>query len=267
MAIIAPVKVTGTRTAKSSIFERVTNAVTQKALERANAKIPASARKHIPLARKLISGGLSGAIDSGLDLLFEKIGLRGTMMPGEGLDSPSQLMGGLTMAEARQLFEQHSSNDFAKKNLWCLRVRNIQGGEALDINMFAVDVSYPGFSVQGDAIQVGSGSFDNVTNSERREMRITTLDDSYGSVKKWFKERHSQMCHADGTFGLPIEYVFRVDVLHAFISEQSDGAVDGWVDSFVMRPGMLDFDLSRREDALQELQMTFVQWDTFSAIT
>jgi hypothetical protein len=43
--------------------------------------------------------------------------------------------------------------------------------------------------------------------------------------------------------------------------------VDGWVDSFVMRPGMLDFDLSRREDALQELQMTFVQWDTFSAIT
>lgn len=267
MAILDTVRVTATRPTKNSVFERVTNAVTQKALDRAVSKIPKGARKHLPLARALMTGGVTGLIDAGLDGLMEKFGINGTLLPGAAASGPSQLIGGITMADARRLMEDHAATDFAKKNLWCIRVRNIQGGDPLDINLFAIDVSYPGFTVQGDAVQVGSGSFDSVTNSERREMRITTLDDSVGTVRRWFKDRHDAMCHADGTFGLPVEFVFKVDVLHAYISEQIDGAAEAWVDSFVMRPGALDVELSRREDAMQEIQMTFVQWDTFAALT
>lgn len=262
-----PVKVTATRSAKSSIFERVTNAVTQRALDKAVAKIPDSARKHLPLARSFMNKGVTGLIDSGLNSLFDKLGIGGTLLPGGIGTGASQLLGGITMADAISVFDEHVRTDFAKKNLWCIRVRNLQGGAPLDINLFAIDVAYPLFSVQGDPVHVGSGSFDVVTNSERREMRITTLDDSSGSVKRWFEERHAAMCHPDGTFGLPVEYVFKVDVLHAYISEQVDGAIDGWVDSYVMRPGSLETDLSRREDAMQEVQMTFVQWDTFAALT
>ena len=253
---------------RDSIFERVTNAVTQRALDKAGSKIPQSARKHLPLARKLLSGGVDGLIGAGLDGLFERFGINGTTLATGVESQPSQLIGGITMAEARRRFEEHvDSVDPAKKNLWNIRVRNIKGGDPLDINLFALDVSYAPFQVQGDAVMVGSGSFDNVTNADRCEMRVTTLDDTSGTVKRWFAERHDTMCHQDGTFGLPIEYLFRVDVLHAYIDEQIDGAAQGWTDSFVMRLGALDFELSRRESGLQEIQMTFVQWDTFANLT
>lgn len=261
------VKVTSSRSSRGSIFERVTNAVTQKAISKIQSKIPNSARKHLPLARQFMSGGLSGLIDSGLDSLFERFGINGTLLPGMVGNGPSELIGGITLADARKRFEEHSAIPFAKKNLFCLRVRNIQGGDAMDINLFALDVSYSGFSVQGDAIHVGSGSFDNVTASERREMRVTTLDDISGSIKRWFSERHDKMCHSDGTFGLPVEYLFKVDVLHAYIDENVDGAGDAYIDSYVMRVGSLDNELSRREDGMQEVQMTFVQWDTFAALS
>lgn len=261
------ITVRASRPTASSIFERATNAATQKALGKVASAIPASARKHLPLARKLMSGGVAGLVDAGLDRLFEKVGINGTLLPGGGADGPAALLGGISLADARRLFEEHSSIVFAKRNLFCIRVRNIQGGDPLDINMFATDVSYPAFTVQGDAVQVGTGSFDTVTGSERREMRVTTLDDMQGSVKNWFWERHNAMCHPDGTSGLPVEYVFRVDVLHAFFDERADGATQGRVDTFVMRPGAMDHDKSRRDDGLEEVQMTFTQWDTFATLT
>ncbi len=265
--ILKTVQVRAARPTTSSIVERATNAATQMALKNLTAKIPAGARKHLPLARKLLTGGVGGLVDAGMDALFGKLGINGTLLPGMSAGGASDLIGGITLADARQRFEAHAALDLAKKNLWCIRVRNVQGGAAMDINMFALDVNYPSYSVQGEPVLVGSGSFDNVTNSERREIRVTTLDDSAGTVKQWFRERHDAMCHADGTFGLPVEYVFRVDVLHAFIDETVDGAYGGWIDSYLMRPGTLDNDLSRRESGLQELQMTFVQWDTFGALS
>lgn len=254
------------RTSTSSIFERATNAATQTALQRLQSKIPKSAQKHLPLARKLLTGGISGFSDALLNQAFERLGLNGTLLPGEAVDKPSKLIGGLTLAKLRELHDTHRGEAWAKKNLWMLRIRNLNGGTSLDINLFAVDVSYSAYAVQGDAVMIGSGSFDNVTNSERTEMRVTTMDNEYGEVKRWFKERHDVMCRADGTFGLPIEYLFRVDVLHAFSDESVEDAETGMKETFIMRPGTMDIDLSRREDAMQEIQMTFVQWDTFAAL-
>lgn len=268
MADLNTIRVTSSRPVTSSIVERATNAATQRALDGIVAKIPASARRHLPLARRLMSGGVSGLIDAGLDNLFERFGINGTTLPGLGATTgPSVNIGGLTLAQARAQFEDHIARDFAKKNLWCIRVRNLQGGAPMDINVFAQDIGYSNFVGTGDAVQIGSGSFDNVSGSERVELRVSTLDDSNGTVKRWFAERYRKMCHVDGTFGLPIEYLFKVDVLHAFINESVDGAADGWIDTFIMRPGSLENDLSRRDDALSEVQMSFVQWDTFAALT
>ena len=264
---LGTVRVGVTRSSTSSIFERATNAATQMAIQRATSRIPAGARKHLPLARKLLTGGVSGLIDAGLNQAFERLGLNGTLLPGQAdLSQPSELLGGITLAQARQVLEEHSAQVFAKKNLWLLRVRNLKGGASLDINMFATDVAYSRFSAQGDAVLIGSGSFDNVTNADRVEMRVTTMDNTYGEVKRWFEERFRKMCRADGTYGLPIDYLFRVDVTHAHVSESVEGAENAVIDTFIMRPGTLETDFSRREDALQELQMTFVQWDTFSAL-
>lgn len=266
MAILPTIGVKSSRSSTSSIFERATNAATQMGLQKIQSKIPASARKHLPLARSLLTRGVSGLSDALLNQAFERLGINGTLLPGQAVDGPSDLIGGLTLAKVRELHERHSAEEWSKKNLWILRVRNLQGGASLDINMFAVDVSYSAYAVQGDAVMVGSGAFDNVTNSERIEMRVTTMDNAYGEVKRWFKERHDKMCHADGTFGLPVEYLFRVDVLQAYCDESVENAQNGLMDTFIMRPGTMDIDLSRREDAMQEIQMTFVQWDTFAAL-
>lgn len=266
-ALLNTIRVNATRSTRSSIIERASSAAAQIAVNKLAAKVPASVRKQMPLARQLLNGNIGGAVDSALDALFQKMGISGTLLPNSVAPGASPLFGGITAQMARDIFEQSRSTEFAKKNLWCLRVRNIQGGEALDINMFATDVSYSSFSVQGDSVHVGSGSFDSVTNSERREMRVSTLDDTYGSVKRWFRERHDRMCNRDGTFGLPIDYVFRVDVLHAFINEEVPGAVQGYVDTYIMRPGSMDTELSRRDDGMQDLQLTFVQWDTFAALS
>lgn len=251
----------------ASIAERAATAATQAAVNKLSSKIPASARKHLPLARSLITGGVSGLVDAGLDKLFSKLGLSSIGLASSGLSEPTPLLGGLTAAKARELMEAHAAIDLGKKNLWRIRVRNLQGGEPIDINMLALDVSFPGFTVTGDSVAVGSGAFDNPTGTQPIEMRVTTLDDASGSVKRWMEERYRAMMHPDGTQGLPIEYVFHVEVVHAYIDLSVDGAANAYTSSFIMRPGAMDHDLSRREDAMMEVQLSFVQWDTFSALT
>lgn len=253
------------RKTTASIAERATNAATQLAIKNVRAAIPQGVRQYLPLARSFMTGGVNGLLDAGMNELFANLGLGGTLLPTLAGNGGSRLMGGLTKDEALAAFREHQLIQPASRKLWNIRIRNVQGGLPLDINMFALDVSYSGAMVQGDAVIVGSGSFDNVTTSDRREVRMTTFDDEYGQVKRWFMERHDRMCHKDGTFGLPIDYVFHVDILHAFINK--DQFPEAYMDSYLMRPGSIDYDLSRRDDGLSELQMTFTQWDTFGALS
>lgn len=237
----------------SSIFDRVANQVASGAL--AKVRIPDKVMKHLPLARALMRGDVNAVLNAGVDAVTGRVFDR------------SALLGGISMQEARAIFDQCVATDYAKKNLWHINISNLAGSNPYNFNLFATDVGYAPYTVSGDAVYIGSGSFDNITGTERVEMRVTTLDDANGSMKAWFQERMAQLAKVDGTFGLPIDYLFRVDVMHAFIGEQADGAGGAFVDTFLMRPGNIEYDLSRRDDNLQELQMSFVQFDTFAALT
>lgn len=254
-----------------NIFDRVASGVSQKALQEAKARTPTSVQRYLPLARKLLFQGPEGLVNAGLDELLERFGViggPGTRLPRStgAIYQPSELIGGITLKRAREMFQRHIETDFAKKNLWCIRVTNVSGGDPFDINLFATDVSYSGFQVTGQPVPVGSGSFDTVTTSEPREVRVTTMDDTAGTVKLWFEERHNRMCKPDGTFGLPLDFVFRVDIMHAFIGEEAIGSGEAFWDSYIMRPGSIEYDLSRREDGMQEITMSFQQFDTFAAL-
>jgi hypothetical protein len=140
-----------------------------------------------------------------------------------------------------------------------------------DLNMFATEVQYGPITITGNAENIGSGNYDVLTNAERVEMNITTLDDKHGSIKKWFQAMADRTAHADGTFGYPSEYLMKVRVVHGFMHDTTDKDKSGkskapgaYVDEFIMRPGRIDYSLSRREDALQELQLSLVQFDTFN---
>lgn len=237
------------------IFERLSSQVAQKFLPKLS--VPTRVSKYLPAATSLLKGDLSGAFGS---LLNQVLGpALGSSLSGTQL----KLVGGITLDEARRLFEETANTDFAKKNLWFISATNLGGGSAPYLNLFATEVSYTPITIAGEAMRVGSGQFDKVDGTERVSMRLTTYDDSSGTIKRWFHDLAAKLAHKDGTFGLPSEYLIRLTVTHATITEGQGGA---FTNEYVMRPESIESELSRREDGLEELQMTFVQFDTFSSL-
>lgn len=237
------------------IFERLANQVAQKYLPKVG--IAPAISKYVPAIRDLLNGDFSGAVGGVLDQLLGP--MLGSSLEGTELS----LAGGITLAEARRMFEESANTVYAKKNLWHLSASNIGPGSAPNINLFATDVGYTSHSITGEAVRVGSAFIDKVDGTERVSMRITTYDDSVGTIKRWFEDLRLELAHRDGTFGLPIDYLVRFTVTHASILE---GVGNAFVEQYVMRPGTMETELSRREDGLEEIALTFEQFDPFTSL-
>lgn len=237
------------------IFERLAFQVGQKYLPKVG--IAPEVSKYVPAIRNLLQGDIAGAVGGILDQLLGP--MLGSSLEGNRL----ALAGGITLAEARQMFEETANTVFAKKNLWHLSASNVSKGATPNLNLFATEVSYTAHSITGEAVRVGSAFIDKLEGTERVEMRITTYDDSVGSIKRWFEDLRLQLAHRDGTFGLPIDYLVRFKVTHASILE---GASNAYVNEYVMRPSTIETELSRRDDGLEEIAMVFVQFDPFTSL-
>lgn len=235
----------------TSIFERVANQVASVAVS--SVSVSEKVQDYLPLARAIAGGDADGVARLGLD------------MATQALFQPSSVMGGLTLKQARGIFDQAVATDYARKNLWHINISNLAGSQPYNFNLFATEVSYE-HGVGGEAVALGSSHFDIPAGAEAVEMSVTTLDDSAGSIKHWFDGRFSKMARRDGTFGLPLDYLFRVDVMHAFAGEEAQGSGSAYVETFIMRPARIAHELSRRDDNLQELRMTFAQFDPFTAL-
>lgn len=139
-------------------------------------------------------------------------------------------------------------------------VANIAGST---IDLLAIDVSYSEALI-GDSIQIGGSFIDRVTGRQPVEMQITTMDDEAGSLKRWFKAKLEQVARPDGTFGLPNDYAVDIEVFHAIPgglpAEQQSRAYSV---KRSMRAVSSQHDLSRRDQALAELQMVFTEVDPF----
>jgi hypothetical protein len=104
---------------------------------------------------------------------------------------------------------------------------------------------------------------DSVSGRERVDLRITTYDDAAGTIKAWFKERTNRMTPRDGTVGVPGDYLVQIRVLHAAINEDVAKVMGGYEERWIMRPNSLETELSRSENGLEEIAMSFSQFDTF----
>lgn len=202
-------------------------------------------------------GGLSGLAQFGLSVLQNRAAAR--VKAGD-----RALIGGISPQRAREIFDKTAKIDYAKKNLFHINVANLRTGQAPEVNFYAIDVGYSDMQVQGNPVMIGSGHMDTIESLSPTEMRVTTMDDVGGSIKTWFSSLRQAMASQDGTFGLPLDYLVRITITHAFIGPDADNAEDAYIDSFIMRPGSIEKELSRREDGLQELQLSFVQFDSFS---
>lgn len=248
------------------LFERVAAQVARNALGRIN--IPNQITQNLPIIRSVISGDLDRIANSILDsTIGADYAMRG-LFPSGDAKGRSSLIGGITLADAKAIFDQTSKIEYARKNLFHLQIEDLVPGKESPghINLFATEVSYAPWTITGDAVRIGTGYMDTVQAAERVEMRVTTMDDAAGSLKRWFEERAALIGHTDGTVGLPIDYLMRVTVTHAVIGAEAIGSQFAKKDIYIMRPGNIEYEKSRRDQAMEELQMTFVQFDTFSNV-
>lgn len=128
-------------------------------------------------------------------------------------------------------------------------------------NLFSTNVSYTPDTMTGERIHFGAASMDKLMGTEPTELQITTMDDEVGTLKRWFAGKFAQAAHTDGTFGLPNEYCVTFTVYHA-VPQADPGAYKSMIR---MRPQSIQHEMSRSDQAMSEVQMTFTQFDTFAA--
>lgn len=213
----------------------------------------------------IMSGDFEGAairlLDSGLLSRYFP-GLGGIASQAAYWGSPTPLMGGISPTEAQQIHEEARQTEFAKKNLFLVEVSSeLQGDVSSRFNLFVTDVEYTPMIISGEKRKVGSAHVDSVNSSDPIELRMTTLDSKDGYIKRWFMQHAGAAAARDGTVSPPAGYAINVRVVHAFVTSGSNQG--GYEDKGLFRPGSIDLTLSRREDGLEEVQMTFVQLDTF----
>lgn len=182
-----------------------------------------------------------------------------------GATVPSAATAWQTMAELRRWFEAAVGRDLAKKNLWHLQISpfNDQLSIIPNFNLYALNVTYNAVTLTSDVINLGSGFFHAPSAGEPVRMQVTTYDERQGYIKRWAEEVKGLEAHADGTFGLPIEYLQRVTVTHASaVAEDESGATR----TFTMKLESCEVDLDRSAEDFEVLQLSFVQFDSFGSL-
>lgn len=227
-------------------------------------KVTAAAR----IARTVAQKASPATIKKVQQLLQFKDFASGLLGLNETGDVEQPLLGGLTLREAQEMYSQLAAAQLARKNLFFVRVIDYNpppveyapGSYFTSLfNLFALDVSYGPSTLTGEKVPLGSAVMDKLTGAEAVELSITTMDDSRGSLKRWFDAKAAQAAHPDGTFGLPSEYWLDFEIYHA--TPKADE--NAYKQLIRMRPVSAQHELSRRDQGLGEVQMTFTQFHTF----
>lgn len=177
-----------------------------------------------------------------------------------GLGTP--LFGGISLAEARKIYQEMRSIKHCRKNLFLIEVSSqLMGDISGRFNLFVIDLDYSPLTISGEKRKIGAAHVDCVNSSDPVELKITTMDDTSGFIKNWFRTHHAATAAVDGTVGLPINYAIKIKIIHGFITHGSNQG--GYEDIGLFRCANMDTSMSRREDGLQEVPLSFVQLDTF----
>lgn len=257
----------------TAVVGAASNVVGSAAASLANKYVPDSLRSKINAGSQVLGHAMSGnwddagmaALEGGFfDGLLNTLSGSAAQQAIMGRKSP--LLGGGSLSNAKQLVEKVVLGKHVHKNFFLLEVSSLSEGDfSSAFNLFAVDVSYDAFNITGDKKRVGGALVDTVTGQEAVEMRFTTFDDQSGSLKKFWARHHARAVARDGTVGVPADYALKIKVLHGVI-EGGGGHSDAYADEGLFRVQTLSTEQSRREDGLQELQMTFSQLDTFMKV-
>lgn len=258
-----------------SLFDRVGAGVagigSNAAMGLLNKYVPGNVQKALNVAGGVLGNIQAGRFDdAALGLI--NAGLLDKLIPGSSgaaaqlryWGTPTPFMAGVSPKEALQIHDALRNLGVAKKNHWLLEISSaVQGGVSEPFNLLAVEADFSPITTTADKKKIGSATLDLAQSSEPVELRLTTMDTRLGFVKRWFDAQSSLVTAADGTVGVPARYAVKIKVVHSFITRESDGG--GYFTLGLYRPANMEVSLSRRESALEEVQLTFSQLDTFMA--
>ena len=264
------------------LFDLVSNQVLGQIAGQVKKRIPSNAIAGLQTAGnvlgKVASGNLLGAASALINSRF----IRDKFPIGADLASqaeywltPTPVFGGIAPVDAQELYGYVRDLDLAKKNLFLIEISDLTPTASVWLdgptylgtdgprafNIFATDVSYTPVSVSGEKHRVGGATTDGVNSFDPTDLRITTMDDTVGTIKEWYRWKARQAVNWDGTVGVPADYLVRIRILHAFITNGSN--VLGYEDTYLMRPATAEVELSRRDNNIQEMHLNFSQFDTF----
>lgn len=260
-----------------SLFQQVENSLSAMG-QALNSTIPAGAAVSIAksMAGKFIPPQVTRGINKGLGALadlsngniigavdrFFPDALGGLLTQANYFGTPTPLFGGISPYEAKMIFDEAQSNKLCRKNLWLIELQsNLYGDDSYRFNLFCTSLDYAPFTISGEKHKIGAAHVDTVNSGDPVELRMTTYDSEDGFIKRWFEEHCNAMVSKDGTVGVPNDYAVKITIVHGFITQDSNrGGYEnvGW-----FRPANIELSLSRSEQAMAELQLSFVQMDTF----
>lgn len=207
---------------------------------------------------------------------------------------PNPLLGGYSRKETQKQAQLAFKTAYAKNNLFVVRLfdKNYPYTKTITLNseaglpdsarhlwdLLAIGVSFNPIAITGDAVKLGMLQGDSLQQSERVEVRMTLLDTAQGEIKRYLSAKKKQMISRDGTANPPKDYVLEMLIIHldqTIGRTKIGGKYIGIYDElelleksytkhrYQVRVSSLDIDLNKREDSLQELQVTFTEVDSF----
>ena len=210
------------------------------------------ALKYATAARNLLNGDLSGAANSLLDNLYGR-----TNLFSEG---GNVILAGQSWSSQVQMFEEASSVQRERANLWHIGIEPIAKLSAPRVNLLATEVSFNNVQLGYELVKIGGGFTQAPTGVDPTELRLVCYDVG-GEIKTWFDRLAALAVHADGTFGVPTEYANTITVTHGAV-EEGRGYSKGWV----LLPVSCEVNLSRSTDEFTALNLSFTQFDNFGSL-
>lgn len=88
-----------------------------------------------------------------------------------------------------------------------------------ELDLLAKDLEYGPIAITEETKEIGGIQSSQLTGTERVTLTITIRDDKTRKNYNYFKKWAGEMVHADGTFGLPIDYLREVKIYNNSNSE------------------------------------------------
>ena len=175
--------------------------------------------------------------------------------------------GGLSLKEMRQIIELADGKNLSHSNFFLLEISDPYGNGATEgiqphlskFNLFTQSLDLNPIETTGDPIQIGSATVNIPTQSGLTEMNLTVLDDRYGTIKRWAKQKQAMSTPSDGSVMPAVYRTFAVRIIYG----TNKAYDDFYNERYTMELAGTQIQLSRTDQGLETISIRLTQESTF----